>query len=251
MHSAESAQSLLVGRLHADYELARHAAFALFVQVLLEQTGRVARRFVPEAGSAPIRPPLGELPDAVAQIRRHNAHLLAYFGEPPRREVLAALDEAAAGELIGWLRVQRLDAEEPQIVYELATLALGVELPGILVGALRQLELMADTRVAELPDGSGYPAVFLSTLHPHWRAAGNTTLFVEGTDAEQLAALAMVLLARDLTPPPGSVVRVSEADRTPLRAVNVDLAIVYNPVPWLAAPRIATTAVPARQVLLV
>ena len=185
--ASESQGSLLVGRLSVDGELARHAAFALFVRVYLEHSGLITRLVL----DAPARAGriTGGLPDAIAAIQEQNPHLVSYFADPQRRDALASLDEGATQELLGWLRAQHVEQEEPQIAYELGMLALGVELPPILVRGLREAQVEPDTRVVELPDGSGYAAVFLSTLHPAWRGAGHLTLFVESVDAEQLARL--------------------------------------------------------------
>jgi hypothetical protein len=248
MAANESQGSLLVGRLSADGELARHAAFALFVRVYLEHTGLIARRVLDApGGSGPIA---AGLPNAIASIVGQNAHLVAYFADPARRAALAALDERATQELLGWLRVQHVEREEPQIAYELGMLALGVELPPILVRGLRNAHVEPDSCVVELPDGSGYAAIFLSTLHPTWRAAERTRLFVEGVDAEQLAAWAMLLLSRQIAPPHGSIQRVTRGARQPLDGVACDLALVYNPVPWLAAPDDYEHAVSAGQLLV-
>ena len=92
-----------------------------------------------------------------------------------------------------------------------------------------------DSRVVELPDGSGDASVFLSTLHPEWRAADHLTLLVESVDAEQLAVWAMLLLGKRLAPLLGSIIRVTREGEM-VAARGATLALVYNPVPWLAAP---------------
>lgn len=244
--AGESGQALLVGRLHPDWQVARHAAFALLVLVYLEQRGLVARRLV--AGD-PALPEI--LPAMVEGIQRQNPHLLCWFAAPERRRALTALDRTAAHELLGWLAAQHLEREEPQIAYELAILALGIELPSILVSTLREVELEPESRVAELPDGAGYATIFLATLHPHWHAGEHARLFVEGIDAEQLAGWAMVLLSRRLAARPGSVTRVTAGDCAVLRGEQFDLAVVYNPVPWLAAPEALLGCIDAAQVVLV
>ncbi|MGH2356179.1 MAG: hypothetical protein ACRDJN_31615 [Chloroflexota bacterium] len=251
--SGESAQPILIGRLSPDRDLARHAAFALFVQVYLEQTGLAPRRFVPQRGGTASRAsfPVEELPGVVQAITAQNPHVLASFADPTRAAALRTLDPQAAQELLGWLQAQHVDREEPQIAYELGMLALGAELPAIVVRGLRQAAVGPESRVAELPDGSGYPTVFLATLHPEWRAAEHARLFVEGTDAEQLAGWAMLLLARSLAPPPGSITRVSARHRAPLQREAFDLALVYNPVPWLVAPAVYGSVVRAGDIVLV
>lgn len=254
-------QSMLIGRLSPDRELARQAAFALFVQAYLEQVGFVRRRFTSQKrstaseskGSTEVAPLLEELPEAVAEVRQHNPHILRYFEHPARVAALSTLDASAGQELLGWLQAQQLEAEEPQMAYELAALALGVELPAILVRGLRQAQVLPESQVIELPDGSGYPTIFLSTLQPHWPAAQRARLFVQSTDAEQLAAWAMLLLAQRLVPPSGSIVRVTQQQGLPFQESECDFALVYNPVSWLAAPEQyekAARAAKAGQVLL-
>ena len=246
--TTEAGQSLLIGRLSADAEFARQAGFALFVLVHLETTGLVPGLLTARDDGA--RLPLDHVPDRVAEVQRANPHLLAAFADPARRAALADVDPAASAELVGWLRGQHLEREELQVAYELGMLALGIELPPILVGALRDLRLAPESRVAELPDGAGYAAVFLSTLHPEWRAAGHMRLYVESTDAAQLAGWAMLLLAGTLAPPAESIVRVAREGRLPFSSAEFDVALVYNPVPWLRAPQAYGAAVHARQVVL-
>jgi hypothetical protein len=246
----EAGQSPLVGRLHPDRELARHAAFAIFVRVYLEQAGLLAPRLTrgrADHGAVPAAP--AELPSLIGEIAGRNPHLVAYFTGRERRAALASLDPGAAAELAGWVRAQRVEREEPQVAYELGMLALGVELPAILVRALRQVELRADSLVAEVPDGSGYPTIFLSALQPHWQAAGHVRLFVEGVEAEQLAAWAMLLLTARLEPPAGGITRVTDQDHSALQDSAVEIAVVYNPVPWLADPRRVEREVRARRIV--
>jgi hypothetical protein len=248
----EAGQSPLVGRLHPDRELARHAAFAIFVRVYLEQAGlldpRLIRHGADQSGSPA---PPAELPSLMGEIASRNPHLVAYFASRERRAALASLDPTAAAELAGWVRAQRVEREEPQVAYELGMLALGVELPAILVRALRQVELRADSLVAEVPDGSGYPTIFLSSLRPHWQAEGHVRLFVEGVDAEQLAAWALLLLTARLEPPAGAITRVTDGNHGALRDGAVDVAVVYNPVPWLADPHRVEREVRARRIVWV
>ena len=241
---SEAGQSLLVGRLSADRELARCAAFALFVRVYLQQVGLLPERLTPAT-----TPDL--LPAAIAEVAVANPHVVAPFVSPEGREALAGLDGGAVGELLGWLLAQRVHQEEPQVAYELGMLALSVELPPILVRGLREAEVRPHSRVVELPDGGGYAAVFLSTLHPQWQASERVSLVVSGGDAELLAGWAMLLLSRTLAPPPGSIVKVSAESAPPLSAGRFDLALIYNPVPWLASPAAARAAVDAAAYVLV
>src|SRR3989442_1431669 len=119
--TSEAGQALLVGRLQADPELARQAGFALFVLSHLESGGLAPRAVMAAAGAGgAVR--LEGLPSAVAALHRVNPYVLAFFGDAARRDALASLDAQAAGELVGWLRAQRLEHEEPQIAYELGML---------------------------------------------------------------------------------------------------------------------------------
>jgi hypothetical protein len=241
---SEAGQSLLVGRLSPDRELARTAAFALFVRVYLQQVGLLPERLSPATTPE-------HLPAAIAEVAGANPHVVAPFVSPDRRAALAGLDGEAVRELLGWLLAQRVHQEESQVAYELGMLALSVELPPIVVRGLREAEVHPHSRVAELPDGGGYAAVFLSTLHPRWKAPGRLRLFVGGGDAELLAGWAMLLLSRTLVPPPGSIIKVKEGSVRPLSAERFDLALVYNPAPWLASPAVAREAVSAAAFVLV
>ena len=152
-------------------------------------------------------------------------------------EQLNHVDQRAALDLTRWAVAQRLDREEPQVAYELGLLALGVTLPPVLVGSLRQLHLEPDTRVVELPDGAGYPTVFLQTLHPQWRAAERSAHLVTSIDARQLAAWAHLLLTRRLAPRPGAIVHVPEG-YLPGSALEAEVALLYNTPPHLDPRRL-------------
>jgi hypothetical protein len=241
---SDAGQSLLVGRLSPDRELARQAAFALFVRAYAEAAGLLPPRLGPE-------PQVERLPELIGEVADVNPHVVAAFAGSARRAALAGLDAAAVRELTGWLRAQRVHEEEPQVAYELGLLALSAELPAILVRGLRQADVSADTRVAELPDGSGYATVFLATLHPGWRAAANARLFVSRPDAEQLAGWAMLLLSGTLPAPAGSIVRVPEDAPLPLTAERFDLALIYHPAPGLDSPDAVRRAVAATDYVLV
>jgi len=76
-------------------------------------------------------------------------------------------------------------------------------------------------------------------------------LFVSAEDAEQLAGWAMLLLARTLAPPAGSIVRVPAGAALPLSPERFDLALIYHPAPWLDGPAAARRAVHATDYVLV
>ncbi len=163
---SEAGQSLLVGRLSPDRELARTAAFALFVRVYLQQVG-----LLPERLSPATTPDL--LPAAIAEVASANPHAVAPFVSRGRREALAGLDGVAVRELLGWLLAQRVHQEEPQVAYELGMLALSVELPPIVVRGLREAEVHPHSRVAELPDGGDTPPSSSPPCTPGGRLRGD------------------------------------------------------------------------------
>jgi hypothetical protein len=241
----------LVTRLHPDASLARRASFALFVLTHLEEAGLAPRRLTGDT-RGPL-PPLAveALPDAVAGVQRRNAHLLASFTADAERRRLAEVDPVAARDLVGWVRAQRLEREEPQVAYELGLLAAGTELPPVTVRSLRQLALDPRSRVAELPDGSGYPTVFLSSLRPDWDAAHGARLFVTSTDARQLAAWAMLLLTRRIELAGEAITVVDGGSPLPLSGETFDAALVYNPAAWLGPAERWPEVVRARAVAVV
>lgn len=253
-------QSPLVGRLSPDRELARQAAFALLVRVYAEQAGLVplvvlaAEPTEPVAPRLPLVPADGaeivrHLPDVVAALATENGHLLTRFRDQAARDRLARLDPVATAELVGWIAAQRLTREPAQIVYELAVLTLGMQLPSIFVRDLRRAAVGPDTRVVELPDGAGYPSVFLASLHPQWQPGGRICLYVHSPDAEQLAALAVLLLTGELTDGHDHVRRVTPDQPLPWDSSRYDLALVYNSVAWMAAPEQWSGAVHAVDVV--
>lgn len=217
-----------IRRLTPDPYLARHTAFALLVLTYLEAVA--------------LADPDGTVRTRVEQVLAANPHLFAAFQAPPARHHLDHIAEQPARDLAAWARAQHLEREDPLVAYELGLLALGVELPPVLVRGLRELELTPDTTVAELPDGSGYPTVFLASLHPHWPAAEHSTLFAASTDARQLAAWAILLLTRQLTPPRGAIVHVPPDALPPLDNRTFDLALVYNPTPGIEPERAVRAA---------
>ncbi|HEU5316819.1 MAG TPA: hypothetical protein VFX49_11965 [Chloroflexota bacterium] len=216
-----------VRRLAPEPELARNAAFALFTLAYLDAVG-----LAPAPSGAPLR-------ERVDGVRGTNEHLLASFGDGALRDGLASVDPGAARDLEGWARAQRLEREEAQVAYELGVLALGAALPPVLVRGLRELTLAPDTTVAELPNGAGYPTVFLASLHPQWEAAACATLYVTSIDARQLAAWAMLLLTRRLETP--AVVTVDDAGRF-AGGTEYDLAVSYNPPAGLDVGRLVRAA---------
>jgi hypothetical protein len=84
-----------------------------------------------------------------------------------------------------------------------------------------------------LPNGCGYPSLILCRDYNILDAAHNLRIFVEGTEAEMLAAWALLLLTRQLTMPKGRIMQLSEADHERLAQDVFDLALAYRLSPWL------------------
>ena len=145
-----------------------------------------------------------------------------------------AIDERACGDFITWVRSQHLEQEAPLVAYELGVLALGVELPGVMLRSLREVHLDAETTVCETPDGGGYATAFLSSMHPHW--GKHAVLCASTDDGERLSTWALVLLHGGLAIGPRSVIRMTSIQD--IRDVPPsDLLLIYNPSHWMGDPR--------------
>src|SRR5437870_1943751 len=96
-------QSLLVGRLHSDPAVARHAAFALFALVYLQQAGLVRRHSL-EGEPAP-----DEFRAALTEVAAQNPHLFRFFSAAGRAAMFSQIDPGAARELLGWTVAQRVE----------------------------------------------------------------------------------------------------------------------------------------------
>jgi hypothetical protein len=60
----------------------------------------------------------------------------------------------------------------------------------------------------------------------------------------------MLLLSKSLAPLPNSIVRVSAKCHDALQQSRYDVALVYNPVPWLGGSTGARNAVAAEEVVV-
>lgn len=226
-------RSAFPASLADDFELARQAGFALFVATFVEDAGLLGLKTSATTGHPPVADDFERFPSIVADVACANPHLLPFFRDESCLARLRDVRAPAWREMRRWLASQHLAGADAQVGYELGALALGVDLQPILVGGLRHLQLCAGATVAELPNGSGYPTVLLANRHSHFDAGRQARLFVEGEDAEALAAWALVVLTRELRPPPGAVERVTPADRDRMRACAFDVVLAYQLVPWL------------------
>ena len=225
-----------IARMHPEPGTARRLAFALMCGVVAEARGwipchlsnlvtadiqpdRLGATLALTLETVALRAPAlvgRDILDAISVAKRH------------------AIDERACGDYITWVRAQHLEQEAPLVAYELGVLALGMELPGVMLRSLREVRLDADTTVCETPDGGGYATAFLSSMHPHW--GKHAVLCASTDDGERLSTWALVLLLGGFTIEPGRVIRMASIldirDLPPS-----DLLLIYNPTSWLGDPR--------------
>ena len=144
----------------------------------------------------------------------------------------ALIAPLAVRDFAGWVRAQRLDREPSLVAYELAMLALGAELPSVVLRSLREAELRPGATTFETPDGGGYATAFLATYHPEWR--GRALLGASTETGARLAAFASALRA-DTLDPTGNIVLLREGVPEP-ELPTIDLLLIYNPPPWYGDP---------------
>lgn len=172
----------------------------------------------------------GDILDAISVPKRHT------------------IDDRACGDYIAWVGAQHLEQEEPLVAYELGVLALGIELPGVMLRSLREVRLDVDTTVCETPDGGGYATAFLSSMHPHW--GKRAVLCASTDDGERLSLWASVLLHGGFAIEPGRLIRTtSMQDIRNLPAC--DLLLIYNPASWMGDVRAIRDAFRATWAILV
>jgi hypothetical protein len=206
----------LVGALHPDEWAARAMAFGLVVADVAK--GRGWR--VNSVASTP------DVANILDDLDRQNPLFRA--GPSVARYDPTQIAPRAASDFAGWVHAQRLEREPPLVAYELAVLALGVELPAVVLRSLRDASVESWATTFETPDGGGYATAFLTTYHPEWRGRGRI-----GTSTEmgtRLAAFASALRADTLIPT-GEVVHVEEALPHP-ELPAIDLLLIYNPPSW-------------------
>jgi len=225
--------------LYGDLNIARAAQFALLVLLYLEQTELVPERFSPASRAAwrGVMPHLRELDLFELAVRdgvRVNPHLFAAFRKAAARNELRALDEPLWCQELDRVQALRLAQLSRRELYRRGAEALGVELPPVDEASLQGNAFDRSSLIAELPNGCGYPSLLLCQKNDFLDPAHNLRIFVDGPEAEMLAAWAMVLLARQLTPPTGRIISVSATDHAALSREMFDAALIYRPAPWLS-----------------
>lgn len=223
-----------VAALHPDDPAARAIAFGLVVSDLA-----AARGWLP----APARPDtdIGQFLDIL-----DCQNPLLQVGPVLASYDSGIVDRRAVDEFAAWVRAQRLEREPPLVAFELAMLALGAELPGVVLRSLREADLAADSTTFETPDGGGYATTFLATYHPGWR--GRALIGASTATAQRLGALASALRSDTLSPT-GDVVRMVEQETHPALP-TIDLLLIYNPPTWFGNPADVRRRVPARHAIL-
>lgn len=223
-----------VAALHPDDPVARAIAFGLVVSDLARARGWLTVPAHPGADTV----------HALDMLDTQNP--LLQVGPVLARYKPGTIDPRAVADFAAWVRAQRLEREPPLVAYELAMLALGAELPGVVLRSLREAELEADSTTFETPDGGGYATTFLATYHTGWR--GRALIGASTTTAQRLGALASALRSDTLSPT-GDVVRIVEGDSHPALP-TIDLLLIYNPPAWFGNPGDVRRRVPARHAIL-
>lgn len=223
---------------HEDPHMARAARFALLALLYIEEAGLVPERFSTDSPATwrGVMPYLRELDLFELAVRdgvRANPHLFAAFRDPAARHELRALDERAWRQALKEIRSLDLAQMSPRELYRRGAAILGVELPPLNEAVLQGNDFDRSSLIAELPNGCGYPSFVLCERYDFLDPAHNLRLFVDGTEAEMLAAWALVLLTGQLTLPAGRIVPVSAKDHEALKREAFDVALVYRPAPWL------------------
>lgn len=239
-----------IARLHPEPGTARRLAFAIMCGVVAEAHGWIPGHLKNQTGPEMQPSRFGDaLALTLETVALHatalvRGDILDAISVPKRH----AIDEQACGDYITWVRAQHLEQEAPLVAYELGVLALGMELPGVLLRSLREVSLDADTTVCETPDGGGYATAFLSSMHPHW--GKHAVLCASSDDGERLSLWALVLLHGGFAIEPGRVIRTtSMQDIRDLPAS--DLLLIYNPVAWMGDSRAMRDAFGATWAILV
>jgi len=226
-------------QLHGDPNIVRAVQFTLLVLLYLEQAGLVPERFsqARQAAWRGMMPYLRELDLFELAVRdggRANPHLFAAFGDATPRNELRALNEYLWRQELQRLQSLKLADIPTRQLYHRGAEALGVDLPPVGEIPLEGNSFDRSSLIAEVPNGCGYPSLLLCEAYDFLDPAHNLRIFVDGTDAEMLAAWAMVLLTGQLTPPPGRIVPVSATQHAALGREAFDAALIYQPVVWLS-----------------
>jgi len=227
-------------------------SFTLLALRYLEQIELVPQRFVQAGFSAwhGVMPYLRDLDLFELAVRdgaRANPHLFAAFRDLTAHNELRALDERAWEQELQRLQSLDLTGLSPRELYRRGAATLGIQLTPLNEAALQGDAFDRSSLIAELPNGCGYPSLLLCGTYGFLDPAHNLRLFVDGTEAEMLAAWALVLLTRQLTLPAGRIVPISATDYEALSRETFDAALVYRPVEWL--PSDLSQVINAREVI--
>ncbi len=225
-----------IARIHADPSRARTFAFGLVALAVAEGRGWLDAAVPGQGGSV--------LALALDDLDARNPHLRA--GPACAGDGGSEPDARAGAEFLAWARAQRLEREAPLVAYEIAALALGVELPGVILRSLREARPGPDAVVFETPDGGGYATAFLQDYHPGWQ--GRSILGASTDHGERLAGLVAALRTGSLRAD-GSVVRLAPDQPDP-PLPPIDLVVIYNPPAWLGDPAAIRRRFPAPAAIL-
>lgn len=223
-----------VAALHPDEPTARLIAFGLVI------AGVARDRRWHSAGDA-FRSEVGRYLDMLDDRNR-----LLRVGPDAVGYDPATIAPRPATDFAEWVRAQRLHQEPPLVAFELAMLALGAELPSVVLRSLREAAVTPDFTTFETPDGGGYATAFLATYHPEWRGKG--FLGASTVTGARLAAFASALRA-DTLHPTGDVVSVVQGLPDP-ELPPIDLLLIYNPPAWYGDPATIRRRIPAGQAIL-
>ncbi len=239
-----------VARLHPEPGTARRLAFALMCAIVAEAHGWIPSILTSHVDTDGQPARRGDaLALALETVASHAPALVgADILDAMSGAKRLAIDVQACGDFITWVRAQHLEREAPLVAYELGVLALGTDLPGVMLRSLREIRLDAGSTVCETPDGGGYATAFLSSMHPHWEK--RAFLCASTDDGERLSLWALVLLHGGFAIEPARVIRTTSVQE--IRTVpGADLLLIYNPPSWMGDPRTIRDAFGATWAILV
>lgn len=235
-----------IARLHPNPALAQIVAFGVLVRIVAESRGMIRPLLAPVAPITSARHLASDIQTAFAELDGQNSHLHCGGLDDVTADVL---DPDACAGFIAWVTAQRLDREPPLVAYELGILALGAELPGVILRSLREVVVAPEMTVVETPDGGGYATLFLASMHQSW--IGQSVIGVSTDNAERLAGFAHVLRTGNLTPTSG-VVRIKDSvDALRARTPSDGLLLIYNPPEWLGTPAVIRASFDVQGAILV
>lgn len=207
----------LIGALSPDRELARNAAFALYELLWLEATGALPRRLsaahdVPQVMGGGLPGP-DLLAETLSSASSYWPHMFPYFTAHDTCDKIAGFAQGAWQQLFGWMRHQPLSGTEPQALYEIGLMVLGVAIPAVDIGTIRDLQITRQTNVLEWPNAGGYPTLLVAAFHLDWFAASRVRLYVKGAEATALASWALTVLSGHPDWPSSMLIRVGDMSR--------------------------------------